>query len=794
MVGTADRRTPGPQPFPQLWAIMDQEAQHSSSTVVDLTRAFPLRRKSARARQRAHASRAQIQAASPTQPAARSSGHANAEDTVRSDFLEFGAQFPARTVVDAGPADHVAGLARVAIDHHNTVSNQWASLSDDDRSQEEIDTFSIPSLIEDESSRTCSSISVEQYRGGWLLPMGPPVCRRPSLYGELALFGPNWREPPPCLNECDQKLLLLDWELLHDEKPQITSKVIQQFEDKARKNIERFEGSTHFELGNGTPSTRTSDPILSCGAYPHFSQPEADDPANDQKAFAPVPDTAGTAETQTARLSLNHTDPDRTHTEQAPVASSPSPHDQRPSRGDNPACSTDIASTASDYEWSTNSINSIGDNCWSRRVSEGRHDRVVYVQHMKAIIEIALRRFALLGVPKHRVCTNRPDESPAEVAAGAAANLGSSASTTQHKPSRVKRQAPSRKREDDEDADEADPRGGKKPKFTNPGEPRTFACPYYKLNPVKHHKCASLTLSRIRDVKQHLVRRHLQPLFCFICGVEVQKQADQAEHMGLQTCTRPSWFSHPEGITPDQRTQLSSRVKKTDSERDQWFSVWTTIFPDLSQPDSPFVCEPHAEAIGLVCRFFRDHVPRVVKEVVSSSTAGQVPPGSEQIVTDLVLDSTHRLVQMFTRRLVAVSPPTAPVLARRDSSSQLSDLPGTSVPDLSSEPTRTISDRSMQPPPSTQVQRLVNDEAGKPAAHVPDFIAGGMPDQFACDLDLGQTALLSGEPGSFNGGFSNEQDSTQSFEDLLAAVETGNEYERAMWTFDGIVEYAETGH
>jgi hypothetical protein len=58
-----------------------------------------------------------------------------------------------------------------------------------------------------------------------------------------------------------------------------------------------------------------------------------------------------------------------------------------------------------------------------------------------------------------------------------------------------------------------------------------------KLDPLKHRSCCVKQLSRIRDVKQHLSRRHTPDRYCQRC-LETNFADEQSldRHVNLNTC------------------------------------------------------------------------------------------------------------------------------------------------------------------------------------------------------------------------------------------------------------------
>lgn len=102
---------------------------------------------------------------------------------------------------------------------------------------------------------------------------------------------------------------------------------------------------------------------------------------------------------------------------------------------------------------------------------------------------------------------------------------------------------------------------------------RAFTCPFVWHNPAKHRDCLALKLHRIRDVKQHLRRRHMQPPACRAAAAAA---GDSAE---------------PDGVTPDDMKTMSRYPSSRNDPVAQWNMIWDTIFPErrAARPTSPFV-------------------------------------------------------------------------------------------------------------------------------------------------------------------------------------------------------------
>lgn len=131
---------------------------------------------------------------------------------------------------------------------------------------------------------------------------------------------------------------------------------------------------------------------------------------------------------------------------------------------------------------------------------------------------------------------------------------------------------------------------------------RTFACPYYLHDRIRHSGCLDFRLTRLSDVRQHLLERvHYQPVHCPVCGVIFPGRLADARrlrdaHIQAEICERsPFPFSYP-GITEDgeQRIRDIARHNRTSqvTEVQRWYMIWDFLFPGERHPDSPFLNDP----------------------------------------------------------------------------------------------------------------------------------------------------------------------------------------------------------
>lgn len=102
---------------------------------------------------------------------------------------------------------------------------------------------------------------------------------------------------------------------------------------------------------------------------------------------------------------------------------------------------------------------------------------------------------------------------------------------------------------------------------------RMLACPYRKLDPHRHRDCLKYTLHRIKDVKQHIDRRHS-------CEI------------GQNPCL--------EGVTDEQRRKLNKTSSRNKSLELQWFNMWDILFPGKKRPRSAFSGNYIEEVVHLI--------------------------------------------------------------------------------------------------------------------------------------------------------------------------------------------------
>ncbi|KAH8769340.1 hypothetical protein BGZ57DRAFT_929659 [Hyaloscypha finlandica] len=166
----------------------------------------------------------------------------------------------------------------------------------------------------------------------------------------------------------------------------------------------------------------------------------------------------------------------------------------------------------------------------------------------------------------------RYQSSPGEgEAAGASWDPASIAESSQ--PGHTSRSSQKRKlpheEEDDtgEDGSPAPPLKNMK-QGQNKKPPKSFTCPYLKWDSIKFRRCCKMKLSRISDVKNHLIRKHYSEDYCQLCQETFADDQSLQRHIIISKYSRRD-ISILIGISHRQRSQLHKKSKANASREDQ---------------------------------------------------------------------------------------------------------------------------------------------------------------------------------------------------------------------------------
>jgi hypothetical protein len=145
---------------------------------------------------------------------------------------------------------------------------------------------------------------------------------------------------------------------------------------------------------------------------------------------------------------------------------------------------------------------------------------------------------------------------------------------------------------------------------------------------AKYRDCCGYILTRIPDVKQHLARRHIMPLYCPGCGALFENEEERDAHI-VQHMRNPGSVNNnvgevqrPEGITKQQREQLKKRVPSNLTPAEQWFTVFDIVFPGHQpRPASAYIDRDLLMNVTHYQEYLTRHGPTVIHDVLMASGA-----------------------------------------------------------------------------------------------------------------------------------------------------------------------------
>jgi len=249
-------------------------------------------------------------------------------------------------------------------------------------------------------------------------------------------------------------------------------------------------------------------------------------------------------------------------------------------------------------------------------------------------------------------------------------------------------------REDDSDqSDAALSRQVRKKLKPNTAQPRFLACPYWKQNPDRHRQCCKLALKRIRDVKQHLHRRHTPKFYCQRCFVIFLNDQSLQDHIISLPCRRePQAQLH--GISHSQHRELSRKSNPRFTEENQWFAIWHILFPGSERPVSAYIDSELSADLCLFREFWQNSGQDVLLGILRSNQWVSMSAEEQETQGRRIL--TEGLDKIYEDWLSSYSPATT------ESASSSSGIARTSITRSLSSETLVTSVTSIQLGPPIQ--------------------------------------------------------------------------------------------
>ncbi|KAH7226824.1 hypothetical protein BKA60DRAFT_188940 [Fusarium oxysporum] len=220
------------------------------------------------------------------------------------------------------------------------------------------------------------------------------------------------------------------------------------------------------------------------------------------------------------------------------------------------------------------------------------------------------------------------------------------------------------------------PDGYRFPPFGDSRPPKYLGCPFYMTEPLRHHACSSLRLSRPSDVSQHIMRTHLLQEINLVLRRDTES-TDRTETGEAGTCTNANdirryharcrmEFHGPnaeenlrdhcrnfkcyEAGIEETGVMLLSEFKNLTNARDaangsvaKWYAMWRVCYPPTSTRGRTVPASPYVETTVP-----REQGEYIIRQALMSSTDQSLVSG--QIVNGIYLGvETDREVQQIVQ-------------------------------------------------------------------------------------------------------------------------------------------------
>ncbi|XEV01772.1 hypothetical protein FSHL1_007059 [Fusarium sambucinum] len=168
-----------------------------------------------------------------------------------------------------------------------------------------------------------------------------------------------------------------------------------------------------------------------------------------------------------------------------------------------------------------------------------------------------------------------------------------------------------------------------------------FACPFEALNPGQYRQCLlKHSLLTMGDVISHIMRHHVEPLYCPICSKTFDTLIHRDHHVIKRSCKLQD-LQVPGKINVQQEAALKRALEMDTSDEDRWNFIFTAIFPDLKLPLSPYLDHGRGLAISVAKDFLMTDGRRCVSGFLLTQDPGKNVTGdqhAEATLYQLALD------------------------------------------------------------------------------------------------------------------------------------------------------------
>lgn len=223
-----------------------------------------------------------------------------------------------------------------------------------------------------------------------------------------------------------------------------------------------------------------------------------------------------------------------------------------------------------------------------------------------------------------------------------------------------------------------------------PDRQQVLACPYWKRDSEKYRACCKLAHKRIRDVKQHLHRRHTPEFYCQRCFETFEDGTRHEIHVASITpCVRPTG-AQLEGLSTTQSRALTRKSDRRLTEEKQWFAVWDIVFPGINRPGSAYVDLELSEDMISFQEYWENRGHDILIREMDSSGIWNLSQEERDVQGRHILARglTRIYAQWSNRRSLAISPSTSSTVSNSLSESQSIGLPTLPTPSSSASGSR----------------------------------------------------------------------------------------------------------
>ncbi|RYP63110.1 hypothetical protein DL769_007067 [Monosporascus sp. CRB-8-3] len=155
----------------------------------------------------------------------------------------------------------------------------------------------------------------------------------------------------------------------------------------------------------------------------------------------------------------------------------------------------------------------------------------------------------------------------------------------------------------------------------------------------KYLNCRANVLRRIKDVKQHILRKHKKPdFYCPVCFQVFDEARARDNHIQARNCVSQPKLTY-DGISAEQRKALSN-ASRGKTIKEQWCDTWHVIFPDIQPPKSPYLGSYKEEMVSLFRSFWYKRRSRIISDVLNAQDCVVSDP-------EIVLNLMERIFDQF---------------------------------------------------------------------------------------------------------------------------------------------------